>query len=49
MRIEFEFVSSRFDHDPSGCDLVVCWEDDWKGCPVEGLELKGEMGKGAKS
>jgi len=41
VRIEFEFVSSRFDHDPAGCDLVVCWEHDWKGCPVEVMELKG--------
>lgn len=40
VRIEFEFVSSRFDHDPAGCDLVVCWKDDWKGCPVEVLALE---------
>lgn len=39
VRIEFEFVSSRFDHDPKGCDLVVCWEDDWEECPVEVLAL----------
>lgn len=42
VRIEFEFLSSRFDHDPAGCDLVVCWEHDWKGCPVEVMELKGK-------
>lgn len=36
VRIEFEFRSSNFrahKHDPNGCDLIVCWEDDWKGCP----------------
>lgn len=44
VRIEFEFLSSRFDHDPAGCDLVVCWEHDWKGCPVEVLELRSERG-----
>ncbi len=41
--IEFEFRSSNFrehGHDPHGCDLIVCWENDWPGCPVEVLELK---------
>jgi len=28
VRIEFEYKSSSFDHDPTGCDIVVCWEDD---------------------
>ena len=53
VRIEFEFLSSRFDHDPAGCDLVVCWEHDWKGCPVEVLPLaemaKGQIERGARS
>jgi hypothetical protein len=42
--IEFELRSSHFRmhrHDPAKCDLVVCWEHDWPGCPVEVLELKG--------
>lgn len=26
--IEFEYRSSSFDHDPKGCDIIVCWEDD---------------------
>jgi hypothetical protein len=30
-RIEFEFKSSNFDHDPAGCDLIVCWIDDVPG------------------
>jgi hypothetical protein len=32
VRIEFEFKSSNFrdhGHDPSGCDMIVCWEHDW--------------------
>lgn len=40
--IEFEFNSSNFkkhDHDPNQCDLIVCWEHDWKDCPIEVLEL----------
>lgn len=41
IRIEFEEPSSRFDHDPKGCDLIVCWEDDLRVLsPVKVLELK---------
>jgi hypothetical protein len=31
VRIEFEFVASNFflhKHDPTGCDMIVCWEND---------------------
>ena len=43
--IEFEYKSSDFkvhDHDPKGCDIIVCWEHDWKECPpsLEVIELK---------
>jgi len=43
VRIEFEFKSSSFrshGHDPKGCDLIVCWEHDWKESPVPVLELR---------
>lgn len=43
VRIEFEYVSSNFQqhgHDPHPCDLIVCWEHDWKDCPLEVLELR---------
>jgi hypothetical protein len=43
VRIEFEFYSSNFKdhcHDPSGCDMVVCWEHDWPDCPLEVIELR---------
>lgn len=43
VRIEFEFVSSNFrehGHDPAGCDLIVCWEHDWRECPLEVIELR---------
>jgi hypothetical protein len=46
VRIEFEFRSRNFrdhGHDPSGCDLVVCWEHDWTECPVEVLELRSAI------
>ena len=41
--IEFEQRSSDFlrhGHDPKECDIVVCWEHDWKDCPLEVIELK---------
>ncbi|HZU31200.1 MAG TPA: hypothetical protein VFB79_08805 [Candidatus Angelobacter sp.] len=43
VRIEFEYESRNFlshAHDPAGCDLIVCWEDNWPECPVEVVELK---------
>ena len=41
--IEFEFRSSNFelhDHDPNGCDMIVCWEHNWPTCPLEVIELR---------
>lgn len=41
--IEFEYKSSGFlqhKHDPKQCDIIVCWEHDWEGCPLEVIELK---------
>jgi hypothetical protein len=43
--IEFEFSSSNFwrqKHDTKRCDIIVCWEHDWKDCPltIEVIELK---------
>ena len=43
VRIEFEYRSSNFrdhGHNPAKCDLIVCWEHDWKECPIEVVELK---------
>ena len=45
VRIEFEFESRNFhdhNHDPTRCDLIVCWSHNWPACPVdlEVLELK---------
>ena len=44
VRIEFEFKSSNFDHNPEECDLIVCWIHDWKDCPLEVLELRSAIG-----
>ena len=41
--IEFEYRSSDYErhgHPKEGCDLIVCWEHDWKECPIEVIELK---------
>jgi hypothetical protein len=43
VRIEFEFRSGNFNHPPEGCDLVVCWEHNWRECPVVVLELREEL------
>jgi hypothetical protein len=42
-RIEFELQSRNFvehQHDPTKCDLIICWEHNWPECPLEVLELK---------
>lgn len=44
--IEFEYLSSNFKqhgHDPQGCDMIVCWENDWLDCPLEVIELRSEI------
>jgi len=43
--IEFEFLSSNFSkqkHPIEKCDIIVCWEHDWKNCPkeIEVIELR---------
>jgi hypothetical protein len=50
--IEFEFKSSHFkahNHDPKECDIIVCWENDWKDCPITVIELKNEIQRLQKS
>jgi hypothetical protein len=45
-RIEFEFQSRNFLahlHPLNGCDLIVCWEDNWPDAPIEVLELKSAV------
>jgi len=44
--IEFEYKSSSFvvhKHDVDNCDIIVCWEHDWKDCPLEVIELREEI------
>jgi Homing endonuclease associated repeat len=52
VRIEFEYESRNFlrhMHEPAGCDLIVCWEHNWPECPLEVVELKGEIGRSPTS
>lgn len=44
IRIEFELLSGNFQqhgHDPSKCEMIVCWKHNWPGRPesIEVLEL----------
>lgn len=50
VEIEFEFMSKDFvdhNHDPKKCDVLVCWNDNWKERPsnIELLELSKEIEK----
>jgi hypothetical protein len=48
VRIEFEYESRNFlkhMHEASGCDLIVCWRHNWPECPLEVVELRGEIPK----
>lgn len=45
--LEFEFESRTFvahRHDAKRCDRIVCWRHNWKGCPIEVLELSKVVG-----
>jgi hypothetical protein len=47
VRIEFEYESRNFlrhMHDAEECDLIVCWEHNWRECPLEVVELRGRIG-----
>lgn len=41
--VEFEMEARNFQqhkHDPKMCNIIVCWENNWKDCPKEyGLEI----------
>jgi hypothetical protein len=42
VRIEFEYESRNFVlhmHPASQCDVIVCWRNNWKDCPLEVIEL----------
>jgi hypothetical protein len=49
-RIEFEYESRNFNqhgHDPSKCDMIVCWRHNWKNCSpnIQVLELSKLVGQ----
>lgn len=42
IRAEFEYLSSHFlahEHDPKGCDLIICWENDLAPSVTENLDV----------
>ena len=46
LRVEFEYTSKNFKqhgHNPEDCDLIICWEHNWKDCPLEVIELKDRI------
>jgi HNH endonuclease len=50
--IEFEYESHNFlehGHSIAGCDVIVCWFDNWPECPLEVIELSKELPKLRKS
>lgn len=54
VRIEFEFESRNFvehGHDPSGCDVLVCWNHNWADAPdsLEIVELRKVISSLSKS
>ena len=52
VRIEFEYESRNFLrhlHDPSQCDIIVCWKHNWPDCPLEVIELSKIVGTPAFS
>jgi len=48
VRIEFEYESRNFvdhQHPASGCDLIVCWFNNWESCPLEVIALSEVLPK----
>jgi len=42
-KVEFEFLARNFighGHDLRECDLIICWENNWKSCPLPVLALR---------
>jgi len=43
VKIEFEFKASNFllhKHNQNECDMIICWENDWRNSPIEVISLK---------
>jgi hypothetical protein len=51
LNAEFEHESRNFlihQHDPKGCDMIICWVHNWPECPeeIEVVELSRELRRG---
>lgn len=43
VRAEVEVASRNFEthkHDPSRCDLLICWRHNWRDCPVAVMPIE---------
>jgi hypothetical protein len=48
VKIEFEYEARNFlehQHPITGCDLIVCWINNWPDCPLEVIALSEVIGK----
>jgi len=46
VEIEFKFKSSGYKkYFAKGrlCDVIICWQHDWKECPIEVIELRSKI------
>jgi hypothetical protein len=46
VRLEFEYESRNFIthmHPVSGCELIICWIDNWPECPLEVIALSDQL------
>lgn len=49
--IEFEYESRNFlvhGHKVGGCDIIVCWINNWQECPLEVIALSEIIGRSGK-
>jgi hypothetical protein len=43
VRAEIEYLAGNFrehGHDPAGCEMIVCWRNNWPDCPLEVIALE---------
>jgi len=46
VKIEFKYRSRGYNYSTEGCDIIVCWEDNWGDeCPLRVIEIKKEINK----
>jgi len=49
--VEFEYRAKNFKahkHDPGGCDLIICYENDWPKAPIPVWEIRDQTAQYVK-